>query len=413
MRRRMRIGESERTGCPARRCEVRAAVPGLLLGGWVLAATLTSTAALSRTAADERPAVSGPRVPTAQTAAREQFVLEIDVLVQPQPSYRINAQQWGRAFQELGYVVRFRDGRAGERARVEDLERSSTPTTLLVGIMEADGAIVFQGRKYRLSQPAACLELFERLQTWGAAGPPSSSPTWGLTEAQFAAVTQLLSVKTETAVTLRTPMEAIDSLALPNIFRLQFTEAARERAFAVLEDSEAVGQNLQGISKGTALAIALAQFGLGYRPQAGREAGEGYILEVDVGDESSNLWPVGWKTKEALGTLLPALYRSIPVEVDDVEVSAFVQVIADKLGIPWYRSTSALQAARLDLTQLKYSRKPDKVSPSRLLILLGDKFQLGLDVRTDESGRCFLWVTTRADFLAFRQRFAHVVPGRP
>ena len=44
--------------------------------------------------------------------------LEVEVLIQSQPSYRINAQEWGRVFQQLGYSVKFREPRGGESPRI-------------------------------------------------------------------------------------------------------------------------------------------------------------------------------------------------------------------------------------------------------------------------------------------------------
>lgn len=340
------------------------------------------------------------------------FVLEIDVLTQPQPAYRINAQKWGRVFQDLGYVAKFRDGRPGEKTRIENIVRSGTQTVQVVCIMEADGRIAIRDRRLQMSEPQAIVNFLELIRAYGAAGPPSESPTWGLTSEQFAAVTQLLSTPVSEPVILKTPMQTIDSLRLPDSFRLRFTEAAKEKA--LMEVNPAIPeQDLVGISKGTALAIALAQYGLGFRALQNTNVGGGYLIEVDAGNESTNMWPVGWKTREALGTVLPELYKAIPVEVEDVPLDAFVSVIADKLQIPDLYSSKTLIDAGRNPAELRYSRKPDRVSPSRLLTLLGDHFQLGLDVRADEKGKCFVWVTTRDETLAFRRRFAHIVPGKP
>ena len=340
------------------------------------------------------------------------FVLEIDILTQSQPAYRINAQKWGRIFQELGYVAKFRDGRAGEKTRIENIVRSGTQTVLVVFIMDSEGKITIRDQRFQMSEPRPMVDFLELIRAYGAAGPPSESPTWGLTTEQFAAVTQLLSTPVSEPVILKTPMATIDSLGLPDSFRLRFTEAARDKAFMELNPA-IPEQDLVGISKGTALAITLAQYGLGFRALQNTNVGGGYLIEVDTGDESTNMWPVGWKTKETLAAILPALYKTIPVEVEDVPVDAFVSVIADKLQIPDFYSSMTLIDASRNPSELRYSRKPDRLTPSRMLMLLGDHFQLGLDVRVDENGKCFVWVTTRDQALAFRRRFAHIVPGRP
>ncbi|MBC7967817.1 MAG: hypothetical protein H7Z17_18045, partial [Fuerstia sp.] len=74
--------------------------------------------------------------------------LEVEVLMQSQPSYRINAQEWGRIFQELGYSVKFREPRAGEAPRVEDLDRDDFRATRVVAAMAADGSIRIGTQKF-------------------------------------------------------------------------------------------------------------------------------------------------------------------------------------------------------------------------------------------------------------------------
>ena len=49
--------------------------------------------------------------------------LDIEILIQSQPVYRIKAQEWGRAFQQLGHSPRFREPRGGEVSLVENIDR--------------------------------------------------------------------------------------------------------------------------------------------------------------------------------------------------------------------------------------------------------------------------------------------------
>jgi hypothetical protein len=131
-------------------------------------------------------------------------------------------------------------------------------------------------------------------------------------------------------------------------------------------------------------------------------------MEIDRGNESSNLWPIGWKPEQSFSEILPAYFRAIPLDVEDVEVSSLVGAVSDKIGVPGFSSAYELTAKRLDVNTLRYTRKNDRISPARLLTAVGDKLGLGFDVRVDEAGKMFLWVTTADDEKAFRHRFAHV-----
>lgn len=345
------------------------------------------------------------------SSGQEPFELEIEILIQPQPAYRINAQKWGRAFQDLGYAVRFREGRAGERTRIEDLERSGGRTSLIVGILEQDGQILIVRERYQLAEAAKFQELAEQVRRYGAAGPPASSPRWGMSEEQFAAVAQLLSTPVSETVSVDSASGIVHSLQLPTIFQVKVTDAAREHERSLKKTSELDGVNLKSMSKGTAMALALSQLGLGFRVMSGKAAGD-YVIEIDRGDESTNLWPVGWKTKEQANVAVPALYKAIPVSAEDFQLTALIDVLSSKLQVPHFYSAASLRAAGIFPAEIRYSRKPDKISPMKLMQLLGDRYQMGLDIRADENGRCFLWITTRAEYLAFRNRFAHVIPGK-
>ncbi|MFN8708181.1 MAG: hypothetical protein ACK50J_16000 [Planctomyces sp.] len=344
------------------------------------------------------------------TVPKKNFELEIDVLVQPQPAYRINAQKWGRVLQELGYIVRFREGRVGERTRVEDVDRQNTRMTQIVGIMEQNSDIVIRDRKFQLTDGEAFRQFAEEIAQYGASGPPEKDPRWGLSETQFADVVKLLTPAAGPMVSLQSPQETVKSISLPAVFQIEWTPKAMEQ-IRLLKSTPKIEGDLTVISRGTALAIALAQSGLGFRVLRGSGEGQ-YVIEVDAGNESSNLWPTGWKTRELPNVAVPGLYKAIPVEAEDFQLPALITVIGEKLKIPHFYSMNSLYVAGITPADLKYTRKPDRISPWRLMELIGDRFHIGMDIRADESGKCFLWVTSEEEHQAFRRRFAHIIPGR-
>lgn len=332
--------------------------------------------------------------------------LDVEVLMQSQPSYRIKAQEWGRVFQELGYSVKFREPRAGEAPRVEDLDRDDFLATHVVAAMAADGSIRIGTQKFDIQSTKPLTLALEEIQRHGAMGPPEGRPTWGLTDEQFKEVTRLLGTPVENPVELQSSILAVESVGLPTNMRMKFTAAAREQALAQRPESAPETLELQGFTKGSAIAMILAQYGLGFRP---KYVGPGhYDMEIDRGNESSNLWPIGWKPEQSFSEILPAYFRAIPLDVEEVEVSSLVGAISDKLGVSDFSSAHELTAKGLDVNTLKYTRKNDRISPARLLTAVGDKLELGFDVRVDEAGKMFLWVTTADDAKAFRHRFAHV-----
>ena len=329
--------------------------------------------------------------------------LDIEVLIQSQPSFRVAAQDWGREFQTLGYSPRFRLPRPGDELRIEDSTLDDQPVVHVIGGMSKDGAIEFANRKFTLADLKPLAEFLDELATFGAGGRPETNPTWGLTNENLAELIAVMAEPIAAPITLDSPAVTLDSIGVPASIRLSYSEAARSIALGKRPDTAPESLDLTGVSRGTAIAIVLAQYGLGFRPQR-NEAGT-ITLEVDVGDETSNLWPAGWKTQESAGTVVPAWIKSIPVDLDEVEVSTITSAFAERLQVSYFASTHSLARSGIDLDVVTYTHRNSKVSPFRLLTAVGGKLHLGFDIRADEAGHVFLWVTTEEEMLAFRKRF--------
>jgi hypothetical protein len=332
--------------------------------------------------------------------------VELDILIHAAPSYRVKAQEWGRLFQELGYTPKFRQPKPGEELRIEDIVDGDRVTVRIVCGMSLDGSIRIGRQKFTLEDSNKLRSFLDELRDYGSGGPPERNPTWGMSEKQLIEIMKLLSEPVTDVVQLQSPVVAVESLGLPDGVKLTFADSARERALGRRPESAPEELDLKGCSKGCGMAILLAQYGLGFRPQ--RIAANRFELQIDVGGEINNLWPTGWKTQETVAKVLPAYLKSVPVDVEDAEVSALLDVVSERLKIPVFYSGFELTSAGKNLDELKYSRKQEKIAPSRLLTSIADKHQLGFDVRVDEGGKLFLWVTTAAESAAFRARFAHV-----
>ena len=332
--------------------------------------------------------------------------VELDVLIQSAPNYRIKAQEWGRLLQELGYTPKFRQPKPGEELRIEDIVQGDRVSVHIVCGMSADGSIRIGRQKFTLADANKLRTFLDELRDYGSGGPPERNPTWGMTEKQLLEVMKLLSEPITEVVRLESPLVAVESLGLPEGVKLTFADSARERALGRRPESAPEELDLKGCSKGSGMAILLAQYGLGFRPQ--RIAANRYELQIDVGGETNNLWPAGWKTQETVAKVLPAYLKSIKVDVKDTEISTLLEVLSERLKIPVFQSSFELNSAGKNLDELTYSRDETKIAPSRLLTSIGDKLQLGFDVRVDEGGKLFLWATTAEESAAFRARFAHV-----
>lgn len=334
-------------------------------------------------------------------------VLALEVLIQPQARDRIRAQEWGRLLQELGYSPRFRVPVVGEKQRMEEEQADGRTRLLVVGGLKSDGSLELGNRRFTQGEGPALDTFLRDLRQHGPGGPAAGNPRWGLSEEQFLEFSRLVSTPLEQGVELSSPAATVDRLGLPRELSVVFVDELVKTSVQPKPESLPEQLELTGISRGTALSIILAQYGMGFRPVLTREGR--FIVEICSGSEADNLWPVGWKTLEPTPDVLPAWLKSIPFNIEDADLTSLVEAVAEKLQIPAYTSAHALAAAGRPLDELTWSRS-GKLSPFAMLRTVGEKFELGFDVRADEAGRLFLWTTTRQQADAFAKRFAHIRP---
>lgn len=346
-------------------------------------------------------------------AQLKKFPLQTEIMAQPNVGQRVQVQRWAEVFQKTGRSATFRQGKQGERTRVEETKYGNRKGVLLVGIMNRDGSITVMGQTLRTSDSDKLDAILNILEEHGAGGPPNKNPTWGLNTDEFKAVLQLLAARVDAPIDFRSSVAAIESLALSKEFTVRFTEAAAARQVLPAAQMGDLQPNCIGISKGTALAIALAQFGLGFRPKS--NAAGGFVIEVDVGDEADNMYPVGWKNTQPIFNALPAIGKTLPVDLEPgTPLDRIVALIADKLAVPHFYSAHQLLSDAKDISKMTYNRKPDKLAVNRLMNILSRANAIAADVknlRTDEAGTIFLWITTEANGKAFNERFPDAKPS--
>ena len=354
-------------------------------------------------------AQSGTRPGLTSVPSTSNYQLDIRILMGSSPRERIRAQEWSRLFQRLGRAATIMTDAGRARPGVRVVEGNRVSWIRLTGLLDRSGVVVFGGRRFKLTDESELENYLEDLVASGPEGPVRLRPAWGLSEEQFEDVLRQLAEPARRDITTSSAAAAVESLNLPEDFHVAWTEEGRR--LGLTDRKTEAWMDPARLSTGAALAIALAQFGLGFRPM--QHPRDGYVIEIDVGNESSNFWPVGWKNSQPLTQVAPILFRSIPVDLEEVELDALIAVIAEKVELPHYYSQYALREKGIDLAGLVYSRKPDRISPFRLMQLIGRKYGMELPVRTDEAGDLFLWCTTAENQAAWKKRFAHVIPGRP
>lgn len=316
-----------------------------------------------------------------------------------------SAQRWLQLFERL--QIEFKVRRAEVREDLETIEeagvgaRGATRRVRVRGRLEKSGQLTFSDRTFTEDQAGKLAKWLRELQEFGAQGSPQGQPVWGLGKAQFQALFKSLSEPVTETTAEKSLTEAIDALALPVEFPLsfsagakQFQPARRGEIPAGLDDPSArrlVQQSVTGMSKGTALAVVLSEFGLGFRP---RRMADGSIdLQICTQAEIQDLWPVGWPQQASNPKTAPKYYALTKFDLHDVMLDETLSTAATFVDMPILVDRPALEGKKIDLSAVKVSFGPRQATWSLALQQLTFQAKAQTHLYIDEAGRPFIWVT--------------------
>jgi hypothetical protein len=103
---------------------------------------------------------------------------------------------------------------------------------------------------------------------------------------------------------------------------------------------------------------------------------------------------VGWPPKGNPRETLPELFKTLNVEIDQTPVGEVVTTVAGRLKSPVLLDHNSLAAAQIDPATAKVGLPQTKTYYDRVLDQLLFQARLKYDLRVDEAGKPFLWITT-------------------
>ncbi len=107
---------------------------------------------------------------------------------------------------------------------------------------------------------------------------------------------------------------------------------------AALQNLES-GDDVRGLSAGTALAILLRPAGLVLAPE--RPSGGEIQYHIRKAASGVQAWPIGWKPQKRPNELAPRLFEFLNVEITGIPVSEAVAAIQGRLELPLFYDRNA------------------------------------------------------------------------
>lgn len=338
----------------------------------------------------ERTPVS-TRPPAANPANTKAPITHVTLeILTSESSTGVKVHQWSQVLSKLDITLNIRQGLADEKIETTEKKAgNSVRQVRAVGKMDREGRLIFADRTFNSGETDKVAAWVKELKAFGSQGTPAGKPLWGLSKPQFGALHRAFSEPVPFEPQGQ-PLElAMARFNLPPEYSIQFSQAATRKLAGEREPK--VLQPLQGISKGTALAILLSEHGLGLAPNRGAT---GQIdLVVRTLEETGDVWPVGWPPESGAGpAAAPKLYSYVRIDLEEVSLGDVLELAADKTGIPMLIDEGAFRARDVDLAATKVSHPPKRTTWSLALKALMVPAKAKPELYLDEQGHPFVWV---------------------
>jgi len=305
----------------------------------------------------------------------------------------LQAQHWQPSFDHAQISARIRFGIPGDKVSIKEKQYGKLRQIFLVGSLDRNGTLTFPDRFFTTADTGAFEVWLRELKTFGAQGNPTGAPLWGLSKEQFDDLSRQLGLPVESEVANLPLDEALRGLRLPAALAFRLTGSAERVLTANGRRTKPGRLQVQGFAQGTALAMVLSQYGLGFRPS--RTPG-GKIELLGIAADDGTTWSVGWDTPEGgyPAAIAPKLFDQTTVELKDLKLMDVLDAIAEKTSTPIRIDFAAIEPRGLDLDSVLISVSKGRMTWAGLLTRVTNPSFLAPKIRSDEARKPFVWITT-------------------
>lgn len=321
-------------------------------------------------------------------------------------------QEWLQLLAGIGIEnVRIRGAKASDVPSATNRGTATRPSFQVVGILTAGNQLRLAGGTFGRGDRAAIKDYFDRLTADGAEALTAPRGMFGLTDNEITTVFDDLGQPIVNTTKGKPARAVTDELQRRFNSRVLFDPAAEK----ALHAAENVPEELQGMTAGTGLAILLRMNGLVFRPEKTR--GEPVVYRVSPIDLPANRassdiktilalekagrtddvslphWPIGWTLHGTPVRSAPSLFEQLNVEIDGFTLDETLAAIAPRIKVPIYVDQLTLRAHGIDTAKVQVRIPKTRTSYKRLIDRSLSQARIGSEIRIDEAGRAFLWIT--------------------
>jgi hypothetical protein len=311
--------------------------------------------------------------------------VELEIAGGTQPGAAFAFQDWNRALAAAGVQkFRIRGGQESDRPGIEIGGTKELPLYKVTAVLTQGDVLVVPGARFRRSE---CKSLAEWLDDLARRGPPDKREkiaAFGLTASQLEKVRADLAKTVGFSTKGMSRADAVNRIA--GQLGLKLTVEGR------LSESgdDKIEEELSGLSCGTALACILRPLGFCMTPN---ESGETLGYTVKKAELGKEVWPIGWDAESTL-KVLPEIDKFHNVNVANKPATVVLAAISANLKVPVLYDHNALARYGIEPDKAMVTFPPSRTNYSIALRKMLFKVGLKFEVRVDEAGKPFLWVST-------------------
>ncbi len=332
-----------------------------------------------------------PRATSSKTSEDSKTLLSVE-LVAGKEGVGFQAQSWRPVFERMGVDVRIRAGNSGDKPEIKEETVGQFRRVKVIGELDRQGRIVLPDRVFTRDQSANLAKYLDDLKKFGQQGNPFGKPLWGLNAEQFGEFYKAFSEKVENPLKDQTLSKAMADLGISKKYPIRISQSANDWLRAEFPNEPVFRQALDGFSKGTAFAILLNDYGLGFKPV--RTPAGGIEIAVEPLQKTTEVWPVGWRLKDSRQKTAPGMFTLVPIDLENIALMDVLNAVSVKAKIPVRFDHYRIEAHKLDLAKIKVNYPPRQTSFSLMLRGVTNPHLLAYDLKIDELGQPFIWITT-------------------
>lgn len=316
-------------------------------------------------------------------------VVELTVFAGPKNQAGVQ-QKWMQALSGVGADRVSSVFRDGVKPSIDEEEFGGSTVVSVSGVLE-NGRLVLPGKRFSPSDVGRIKDYLQRLRDDNVDVALADKKAFGLTADQLAQVHEMLSRKISASTVGVAPADAVESIANEAGLRLQIDSSAK----ALLRKGEALLDEREGLSVGTALASILSECGAGLVPK--RPQGGSVELHIIRVDDANEVWPIGWPSDRPPVALEPRLFQRQDIRIERFPLSDALSAVAKRCGVKVLYDRAGILNRNIDLakTEVAFTRKQVTYMITFGKLLRQSDPPLDIEVRVDEAGTPFAWIGVR------------------